>query len=230
MTSPASTSPRTQGPGGLLSIALAVADDALAERLAAILKTGDVLLSRRTRDVASLIGSGAAVRLDAVVIDVRDKRAAKIRSEVQEAKRVLGKARLILICSAPGRACTRVAVAAGADAVLVEDDIETALLPAVLATSVDQVVISAPLARGTLQTGALSAREKQILGLVVLGLTNQEISDKLCLAESTVKGHLSSAFSKLDVSSRNEAVAVILDPEHGLGAGILGISQPGEAP
>jgi DNA-binding NarL/FixJ family response regulator len=209
-----------------LSVALALADDALAERLAVILHEGDVLLGRRARNVAALIGSGAAIRLDAAVIDARDKRAGQVRKEVQDAKRVLGTTRLILICSAPGRATTRMAVAAGADAVLVESDIESALLPAVRAACADQVVISAPLARGTPQTGALSSREKQILGLVVLGFTNQEISDKLCLAESTVKGHLSSAFTKLDVSSRNEAVAVILDPEHGLGAGILGISQP----
>jgi hypothetical protein len=40
-----------------------------------------------------------------------------------------------------------------------------------------------------------------------------------------VKSHLSSAFSKLGVRSRNEATALILDPENGLGTGILAISQ-----
>ena len=67
---------------------------------------------------------------------------------------------------------------------------------------------------------ALTTREKQILMLVVTGLTNSQIAAELFLAESTVKGHLSSAFSKLGVSSRSEAAAVILDPERGRGLGI----------
>lgn len=70
---------------------------------------------------------------------------------------------------------------------------------------------------------ALSTREKQILSLVVMGYMNSEIAKQLFLAESTVKSHLSSAFGKLGVRSRNEAVNLIVDPEHGLGMGILGL-------
>ncbi len=70
---------------------------------------------------------------------------------------------------------------------------------------------------------ALSTREKQILGLVVMGYMNSQIAEQLFLAESTVKSHLSSAFGKLGVRSRNEAVNLILDPERGLGMGILAL-------
>ena len=76
----------------------------------------------------------------------------------------------------------------------------------------------------------LSAREKQILGLVVMGLMNSEIAARLFLAESTVKSHLSSAFRKLGVRSRTEASELILDPERGLGTGILAISEENDAP
>jgi len=80
--------------------------------------------------------------------------------------------------------------------------------------------------RRAVRPRALTAREKQILTLVVAGLTNSQIASELFLAESTVKSHLSSAFGKLAVSSRSEAVAVILDPERGPGLGISAF-QPG---
>jgi DNA-binding NarL/FixJ family response regulator len=67
----------------------------------------------------------------------------------------------------------------------------------------------------------LTAREKQILGLVVMGLSNGEIASRLFVEETTVKTHLSSVFAKLGVSSRREAAALVLDPAMGLGPGIL---------
>jgi ATP/maltotriose-dependent transcriptional regulator MalT len=74
----------------------------------------------------------------------------------------------------------------------------------------------------------LSHREKETLGLLVLGLTNAEIARRLYLAESTVKCHLTSIFSKLGVRSRNEAVARALDPQHGLGLGTLTVPVDGD--
>ena len=54
---------------------------------------------------------------------------------------------------------------------------------------------------------SLSKREKQILKLIAEGLSNQEISEKLFLALSSVKGHNQKIFSKLQVQRRTEAVA-----------------------
>jgi DNA-binding CsgD family transcriptional regulator len=70
----------------------------------------------------------------------------------------------------------------------------------------------------------LSHREKQILALVMAGMTNREIADNLFLAESTVKTHLSSAFRKIDARSRSEAVARIQDSESGFGLGVLAVA------
>ncbi|MGI8730479.1 MAG: helix-turn-helix domain-containing protein, partial [Solirubrobacteraceae bacterium] len=65
----------------------------------------------------------------------------------------------------------------------------------------------------------LSGREKQVLSMVVMGLSNKVIAARLFLAESTVKCHLSSAFSKLGVRSRNEAADLILHSGAELGLG-----------
>jgi DNA-binding NarL/FixJ family response regulator len=51
----------------------------------------------------------------------------------------------------------------------------------------------------------LSAREREVLELVAAGLSNQEIGDRLSLAEKTIKHYMTSILSKLRVRSRVEA-------------------------
>jgi LuxR family maltose regulon positive regulatory protein len=53
----------------------------------------------------------------------------------------------------------------------------------------------------------LSQRELEVLHLMAQGRSNQEISDQLVLALSTVKGHNRNIFGKLQVQRRTEAVA-----------------------
>ena len=55
--------------------------------------------------------------------------------------------------------------------------------------------------------GALSERERQIMAWVAQGKTNPEIGCILQISEFTVKNHLKSIFSKLDVTNRAQAVA-----------------------
>jgi DNA-binding NarL/FixJ family response regulator len=52
---------------------------------------------------------------------------------------------------------------------------------------------------------ALSARQREILGYVVEGLSNAEIGRRLYLSESTIKQHLRAAYKLLGVSNRIEA-------------------------
>ncbi len=57
----------------------------------------------------------------------------------------------------------------------------------------------------------LTEREREVLGLVAQGLSNQDISDSLCISMPTVKFHLSNIFTKLDVRNRVEAATLALD-------------------
>lgn len=52
---------------------------------------------------------------------------------------------------------------------------------------------------------ALSQREMEVLQLLVEGLSNQEIADKLCLGTETIKTHMRHIMRKLSVSDRTQA-------------------------
>ena len=129
---------------------------------------------------------------------------------------------VVLLCPPMRRWEVRASLQAGASAVVPRDQLANALCACVAAALAGQVCVPRASWR-QIDPPALSTREKQILGLVVMGYMNSQIAERLYLAESTVKSHLSSAFSKLGVRSRNEAVELILDPERGLGTGVLAI-------
>lgn len=57
----------------------------------------------------------------------------------------------------------------------------------------------------------LTQREREVLELLVKGYSNPEIAQQLSVSRSTVKVHVSNILSKLDVSSRGEAVALAID-------------------
>ncbi|MFD1050170.1 response regulator transcription factor, partial [Kibdelosporangium lantanae] len=65
----------------------------------------------------------------------------------------------------------------------------------------------------------LTPREVEVLRLVGTGLANAEIADRLVVSEATVKTHLNRTMTKLDLSSRAQAVVVayetgLVKPRH----------------
>jgi transcriptional regulator EpsA len=61
--------------------------------------------------------------------------------------------------------------------------------------------------RNATRVSSLSERERQIMVWVAMGKTNPEIGMILDISEFTVKNHMKSIFSKLDVTNRAQAVA-----------------------
>ena len=54
----------------------------------------------------------------------------------------------------------------------------------------------------------LSDREREVLALLVQGLSNPEIARRLCITRATVKAHVSHILEKLEATNRAEAVAL----------------------
>jgi DNA-binding NarL/FixJ family response regulator len=173
--------------------------------------------------IADLGAGGGSVAIVVGIVDAMSS----VSALIEPLTKRFVPAPVVVVCECVDRWEVRAALAAGAAGVVVHDDLATSLGPCLRAVLVGQVCVPREHWR-QIEPPVLTTREKQVLGLVVMGYMNSQIAEQLFLAESTVKSHLSSAFGKLGVRSRNEAVELILNPERGLGMGILAIG--GEPP
>ena len=133
--------------------------------------------------------------------------------------------RLVVIMGNEHLGQTRAAIRAGADGVVLRSRFAQTLAVAVSAVALGQASVPRE-RRVDLREHGLSPRERDILRRVARGLRTAEIARELSLAPSTVKRQLSSAYSKLGVGSRKEALEVLSDSVDGDGGRPDG-PQPG---
>lgn len=197
------------------------------ERAAALLRvTGaEVTVVRADQEAANSLRHENEPRAVVVMTSSR-----KGRSLLDRAQQVLsdrgGDGVTVLICDHVAPADIRRLVHVGVSGIVLREQMAQTLVPAVAAVASGQVCVPSEGVIGASRP-VLSIREKQVMGLVAMGLMNVEIAHRLFLAESTVKSHLSSAFAKLGVRSRHEAVELLLNPASGLGLGILSLDDAG---
>ncbi|MEV0317762.1 response regulator [Streptomyces sp. NPDC050658] len=91
---------------------------------------------------------------------------------------------------------------------------EALLAPSVTRRLITDFVKQRPRNDQSLRLNGLTPRETEVLVLIARGLSNQEIAERLVLAEQTVKTHIGKVLSKLDL--RDRAQAVIFAYESGL--------------
>ena len=133
--------------------------------------------------------------------------------------------RLVVIMADEHPGEVRAAMRAGGDGVVLRSRIAQTLGVVVSAVALGQASVPRE-RRVDLREHGLSPRERDILRRVARGLRTAEIARELSLAPSTVKRHLSSAYSKLGVGSRKEALEVLSDSVDGDG-GQPDSPQPG---
>jgi DNA-binding NarL/FixJ family response regulator len=103
------------------------------------------------------------------------------------------------------------ALRVGAAGYLTKDMPPADLIEAVLAVARGEPRIAPAMATRMLSEPdpleALSARERDVLGLIAEGLRNREIAERLVISETTVKTHVRHVLEKLRFRNRSEAAA-----------------------
>jgi DNA-binding NarL/FixJ family response regulator len=198
-----------------LRVAIACADELLRRRISGVLAAGGMVVAARACDAARI--GQELPGLAAIVLGGMTAAPAQ-RAAVRSLLCAYPEVPVVVVRSPDGNG-VRKALMSGARAVVAEDSLEAALLPAIHAVRADHVVVPRDFHRHAVRP-PLSHREKEALALVATGLTNREIAARLCVSENTVKTHLASAFGKLGVRSRLEASALVLDPDAKLGVSV----------
>ena len=122
-------------------------------------------------------------------------------------------ARMIALTTYGGDEDIRRALTAGVLAYLTKDVLHDELLKAIRAVNEGHTYLPAAVAASLaaqLPRPDLSAREVQVLELIVRGLANKQIAYKLNIAEHTVKNHVKNILSKLGVQDRTQAATAAI--------------------
>jgi DNA-binding NarL/FixJ family response regulator len=123
------------------------------------------------------------------------------------------RAKLIALTTYGGDEDIRRALQAGVQAYLMKDILHDELLKAIRAVHEGQTYLPASVAAALaaqMPRPDLSARELQVLELIVAGLANKQIAYTLNIAEYTVKNHVKNILDKLSVQDRTQAATVAI--------------------
>ena len=211
-------------PGAQAKLLLAFGPRRARMRIEQALSARPELITHSDPSLQDLLSWGPGVRqLVAYCESVSPEEMERFKDLKRDAPDLL----IVAVCESVDRRDVRRLLDGGIDGFVLADQLEEALAPTVAAVFAGQMVVPWNM-RDSVDRPSLSTRERQILAMVVIGLTNQEIGARMFLAESTVKSHLSSAYNKLGVRSRSEAVTVIMDRPDSLGTGIAAVAPKPE--
>jgi DNA-binding NarL/FixJ family response regulator len=172
-------------------------------------------------DGVEAVSLAADLDPDVVLMDLRMPGGNGVDA-IAELTRRGARAKVLVLTTYDTDSDTLPAIEAGATGYLLKDAPRDELFTAVRAAAEGRTVLSPAVASRLVSAvrapaaESLSAREREVLGLVAKGTSNREIARVLFISEATVKTHLTHMYAKLGVKDRAAAVATAYD------RGILG--------
>jgi DNA-binding NarL/FixJ family response regulator len=213
------------GEGELMTSVLVVDDQVLIRAgLAALIDAADGLqVVGQAANGHEAVTAAATMGPDVILMDIRMPGL----NGVAATERILAAAgadspRIIILTTFDLDEYVYAALRAGASGFLLKDTPPERLIAAIQLIAVGDMLYAPTVIRRLVQAYAhearpepepielsrLTAREVEVLRMVGRGLSNTDIAGRLTVSEATVKTHLNRAMSKLDLSSRAQAVVV----------------------
>ena len=151
-------------------------------------------------------------RPDITLLDLRMPMVSGIEAAVK-IREDFPKAKMIALTTYGGDEDIRRALQAGVQSYLTKDVLHDELIKAIHAVDAGESYFSPTVAAAMAAqppAADLSAREVQVLELIVRGLANKQIAYTLHIAEHTVKNHVKNILSKLGVQDRTQAATAAI--------------------
>ena len=194
--------------------------------LVAILETqADLKVIGQADDGETAVALIQDIRPDVVLMDVRMPR----MDGIEAVRRLSGtSSRILMLTTFDLDEYVYTALRAGACGFLLKDAPPESLVEAVRGAARNEALLAPAITRRLVEEfvqrpqpdevlkrlGPLTAREREVLGLIGRGLSNREIAGQLFLSEATVKTHVTRTLTKLRL--RDRAQAVVMAYESGL--------------
>jgi DNA-binding NarL/FixJ family response regulator len=183
----------------------------LREGIAAVVQPrADMVLVGEAEDGAQAVDAFRQLKPDVTLMDLQMPNLNGVDAIIR-IRAEFPAARIIVLTTYAGDVLALRALRAGAVGYLLKGTLRKELLDAIRTVHAGRKHIPAEIAQQIAQHAgedSLTEREISVLKLVATGHANKEIARVLSISEDTVKGHLKSIFSKLDVSDRTQAVTL----------------------
>jgi DNA-binding NarL/FixJ family response regulator len=181
------------------------------EGLSRLLESTDgIEVAGTAADGAQAVEQAGALRPDVILMDLQMPHLDGVEA-TRRISTAVPEAQVVVLTSFSDATRIHDALDAGARGYLLKDAEAPEVVRAIRAAArgeapLDPRVARAVLARGTTPAmNGMTAREREVLGLLGTGLANKAIARKLGISEATVKAHLTRIFRHIGVTDRTQA-------------------------